>query len=1744
MSKDFRSSQIETSKLIASGGIAGTTIGLAIYSGSIASNREGGLKAPHNSTIFSDVGSDVFLFISGSKNLSTFNRENVTLFGGDIVVSGTLYAERQVIEVDGIVDGDMIVTGSLFVEPDANSSNSVVFRQADGTDIFVVDSSTPMIQITGSVEQTGDLSLLANSRLRFNKPGENDQTIYGNNSTLNIDADDVFYTYADSLFTMQIGESAPYTQHGFYLGRAFFNLGRSDTDFIINTDNYYGTFFVDGGDETVIIGHEGFGSTPAASTVDGYGNDVKILLSGTAGTKDTSTRGVVLLPGDVVISGSLYGGSPLKISSDIGLTGSVRFKEQSAPSVGSNEAVLYAKDDSGVTKLFMKQSDGAEIGPLGTGGSLDDSYDTPPGGGARSSGSGRFITADGGPVQIDISGVSNTQGALAITGSTSTVATTDTLITFLKETNVLNTTFASKNRNFLITNHVPDSVSSNEGSIIINPDNNKGVVSIGNNSDSSYLMFRGNTSKNGATGYIASYNGSGTGGVEKSEVGLFIQGLGGVGEKGVAINDETGRGSPDFRVRGGTNKEGAILVDWGDEVVILGANVSSNSELEAEARGNDVLILLSGSVDTIGTSNQGVVLLAGDGVTSGSFLVKNNIMSTGSYYSQGNIDIDGSIYLIACSSITFDSGGSSNISITAADSNRLDITSPQIDINGLGMHSGNDVILFISGSKNAKDGLVKGVSVFGGDVVISGSLYPGNNNLLSMTGSLGIDGDLNLETGHKIYLNADGDNDVFLYSTSGNDITIDGDDNVSLLADTQIQFNGSTNNVLVNATKFHINTAQTDVDTIINTNNYVAFYADGNDETIIIGNQELLVPDPGNPGFNIADTPSQITGYGNDVRVLIDGQSSTKDSSTRGVTLLKGDVVVSGTLYDGSGNIIDATPTVTGTFNVPTSTTMVTTSSVSFSGNEGFNYTTANIGNDAFFFVSGTIGSKGTATAGTAVFGGDVVISGTLYGGSPLKISGGMEVTGSLTLEQGSKIVFPVGAGLTGSLQEISEGVPYLIAGSNISLLTSSNGQVTITASGVAAGAGGSNTQVIFNDAGAQAGDANFTFNNATNTLTVTNISGSLTQLSDGTQYIIPGTNISTSTGSNGAITISSTDTTYTAGNGLDLTSTEFSLDINGLSADVNAGNLLDSIAIADNSDSNTVKKITLSQLQTLIDTNTTYTAGDGLDLVGTEFSLDLKVSGGLKIDTTELAVEPSDFAGTGLEDDGSDNLRISTSAAGNGLTGGGGLALSVGAGTGITVNANDIAIGQDVGTGADVTFGTVRVDDATASTSTTTGALIVDGGVGIAGDVHLGGYLAVDYGITRPTSVLVNTISATYDNNWLKIAQTFGTHSPADTSFASFLVSYSGYEYSVNQSGDFAYIINVKFTPATSSPWYFSSGTYITVEPLNAENLDGFDPTTDVMLTFDNTAQPTVAELWVKCKEDRKHCFVTHIGGTNQPDTAYTDTGFEILTGQFVASSATSLGTDIFGEYTQKIFNSLTIGRDTDGSDKTITFGHATLKSVIGIDDDQDVFAINTDASFEATNDLEIDTSGNVTIGNGNLTVDNGTLIASAASLPGSILGITVSNPTTSGLYTVTTTENFISDTSPSTGKARVTFTAPNSGNVEIVYQSGLSITDDLAATLYLGLGTDGTTFGNGDIAGTQNVVYDADTGRSGARVIIHHKWIMTGLTPGSSYTYYIGASADNNTTFDIVWGDNDSDLYYPPLIVEARALPSITTM
>ena len=121
---------------------------------------------------------------------------------------------------------------------------------------------------------------------------------------------------------------------------------------------------------------------------------------------------------------------------------------------------------------------------------------------------------------------------------------------------------------------------------------------------------------------------------------------------------------------------------------------------------------------------------------------------------------------------------------------------------------------------------------------------------------------------------------------------------------------------------------------------------------------------------------------------------------------------------------------------------LATTSSVAIAGNLGTGYFADAVGADVYFFVSGSSGSKDGGTPGVAVFGGDVVISGVLHGGSPLKV--------------GSPAKFF--QGLSGSITTLTDGSPLFIGVGGVSISTNSLGQIAITSS-----AGGNSLQDAYN---------------------------------------------------------------------------------------------------------------------------------------------------------------------------------------------------------------------------------------------------------------------------------------------------------------------------------------------------------------------------------------------------------------------------------------------------------------------------------------------------------------------------------------------------------------------------------------------------------------------------------------------------------------------------------------------------------
>jgi hypothetical protein len=206
-------------------------------------------------------------------------------------------------------------------------------------------------------------------------------------------------------------------------------------------------------------------------------------------------------------------------------------------------------------------------------------------------------------------------------------------------------------------------------------------------------------------------------------------------------------------------------------------------------------------------------------------------------------------------------------------------------------------------------------------------------------------------------------------------------------------------------------------------------------------------------------------------------------------------------------------------WNSTTNGSVFTTGSVAISGAESVDAPNDK-GSDVFFYVSGTLDKTQAA-----LFGGDVTASGS--------------VNGLL--------------GLSGSLTRLTDGTSYLVAGTNINIASASNGAVTISSTGGGSGApanaqyvtlatdatltdervltagsgisvvdGGANSTVTLNiDDSVVATVSGTTFTGAT--IHQTGLSGSLTQLADGSSYLIAGSNINITSESNGSITITST---------------------------------------------------------------------------------------------------------------------------------------------------------------------------------------------------------------------------------------------------------------------------------------------------------------------------------------------------------------------------------------------------------------------------------------------------------------------------------------------------------------------------------------------------------------------------------------------------------------------------------------------
>lgn len=202
----------------------------------------------------------------------------------------------------------------------------------------------------------------------------------------------------------------------------------------------------------------------------------------------------------------------------------------------------------------------------------------------------------------------------------------------------------------------------------------------------------------------------------------------------------------------------------------------------------------------------------------------------------------------------------------------------------------------------------------------------------------------------------------------------------------------------------------------------------------------------------------------------------------------------------------------------------------------------------------------------------------------------------------------------------------------------------------------------------------------------------------------------------------------------------------------------------------------------------------------------------------------------------------------------------------------------------------------------------------------------------------------------------------------------------------------------------------------------------------------------------------------------------------------------------------------------------------------------ITTDSDIISTN-LTINDAGTITLDSatGGFEMKGGGTTAKFADMyAGMILGYTrIANDqtgSTDALIALTGTMTVLQTTNGT--NVGVTFVAPPSGNVEIQFSCNIYTSSTTVAFAL----SDNTSF---------NEVGEAHTYDQGSLKMdetdnntIVIPFAVTGLTAGTSYTYYIGAEEIVGSTAVIYHGRfRSTGKHYPPIIVKAIALPATIT-
>jgi len=976
MAKDFRASQIELTKIILSGGIANTTVGGIIYSGSSATDREGGIAA----SMLSGVGRDVTLFISGGKSHknhpptgATGFKSGVVLFGGDVVVSGTLFADRQVIEVDETVTGSMLISGSLSVSQSAiinkglEVNSSMGSTAGPGGDDFIHFGSSNGQQIITSLASDNQVLILSGGGITStNEKNYPDMAFFvsgtvGSRNTTN---------RGTSLFGGDLVVSGAFVADpvpGLFSG---------------------GTLVVESGAVTV----DATGVLALSSSFNpGTGASVQILAS--AGGIDIDAVGsasedisITNTGGSIIISSTETVTDAINIDSsggvDIDAAGTITIDGVGASNITTHGVLtlsgsdgLNIASDEGEIDLTSRQ--GAIDVNAGAALSLD-------GASGINIGTGTNVAVDLNASTLDI----DATGAITIDG-TSTLS--------LDSADTTNLTMAANNGGNKYLTIKAANTGGGHGTLNLTGSivtiNASSAINLGADMDVAFNIDT-STLDIDSSGAITidgtstfSIDGIGASNVT-TKGALTISGSTGLNlaSDGGEIDLTTRQGAVDINAHTGVTIDAtagniSIIADGtSNSVTIKGDNTNGTSiHLDGNQHANAVVLIDAGQLNVDAMSTVSIdteTTFSIDGITGNSNITQQ----------KGTLLISGSTGLVLDSH-----GGPISIASTQAP---VTINGEQVLIlSGGGPTSPNEALypdtnFFVSGTAGSRGTATRGTSVFGGDVVISGSLFGGS--------PLSVGGDL--EVSGSVILTGDSPTEITgsLFITGS--MTVTGSLTVS----------GSSTFTVYGPSIFNEG-GTSDSDFRVETDNktHAIFVNSATDQVLILS---------GGVGGRGATSYDEATAA--DVNFYVSGTAGSRGTATRGTSVFGGDLVVSGAMAI-SGSVTDINNStsylqfggshasdgklVLGGIQVigrdaggtpdsivinpegsAISTLIKTNGKYALASKHTTNTVYVNSDNasedgaDTCFFVSGSTGTIGSSTRGVSTFGGDVVISGSL----------------------------------------------------------------------------------------------------------------------------------------------------------------------------------------------------------------------------------------------------------------------------------------------------------------------------------------------------------------------------------------------------------------------------------------------------------------------------------------------------------------------------------------------------------------------------------------------------------------------------------------------------------------------------------------------------------------------------------------------------------------------------------------------